>query len=93
MMAAVSDKQIRGLRREALSAGDYVTAVACDVALDEVEVTPENDDGEGYPDYSGGGHSARELDRIRAILRGGRDAAREICADAIASARAMAEEV
>lgn len=85
----ISDGQIRSLRTNALAAGDYVQAVACDVALDEVEVAEDNDDGEGYPDYSGGGHSDRDLARIRTILRGGKDAAWTLCAEAINATRAM----
>lgn len=44
----MTNQQIRALRAEAIDAGDTVQAVACDVALGDVEVTDETDDGEGY---------------------------------------------
>lgn len=83
----ITDRDIKALRSEARAAGDYVQVVVCDVALDEVEVTEENDDGEGYPDYSGGGHSDRDLAAIRRWLRASQDDARAECARVVTAGR------
>lgn len=78
MNTEISIQDVKQLRTEARCAGDIVQVVACDVALDEWE---------GYPDYSGGGHTADDLRRIREILRGGQEAAWALCVEAILYAR------
>lgn len=84
----ITDDQIRALRSEAITAADFVQRVICDVALDEVESTPDMLDEDGFPDFSGGGHSRDELTAIRRWLRAGEDAARAECARVIADADA-----
>ena len=90
----VTDRQIAQLRREARDAHDLIAEIICDVALgggDTTEVNDETDDGEGYPDYSGGGHDRADLDKIRGWLRSSQDEARAECARMIAAAQAMAD--
>jgi hypothetical protein len=76
----ITDSQIRALRTEARNASDFVQAVICDVALEEVDTSdPDALDEDGLPDYSGGGHSAGDLAKIRRWLRATADDARAEC--------------
>lgn len=73
---SIAFAQVRGLRREAVEAGDIVQQVICDVALGEA-------DDETVEDYSGGGHSVREMRGISDALEMTQEQAWQACADAI----------
>ena len=74
-----TENQISALRAEARNAGDIVQVVMCDVALDEVDHDADCTDADGLPDYSGGGHSAREVEQIRRWLRSSQEDAWAEC--------------
>jgi hypothetical protein len=83
--ATITDSQIRSLRREAAEAQDLVTVHACDVALGVQE--PVTTPAAWEERYGGGGHDADERRAVLAIAD--TDAARAICAEAIADAAAQ----
>ena len=83
-----TDRQIATLRDAARRDGDVVLTVICDVALGDVDGSdPDCLDGDGYPDYSGGGHSPAEEQAIRSWLRATQDDARRECARYVGGAR------
>lgn len=89
---AITDSQILALRAEASDAGDIVQQVICDTALGRFDdVSQDEADEDGYPDFSGGGHTREELSAIRRWLRAGADACRTECARVICEAEAQAE--
>ena len=85
----MTTQQIVTLRDEAASAGDIVTRILCDMAIDGRDSRDDLEchDADGYPDYSGGGHAGYEMDGIRKALRMSQDEAREAVADLLAEAR------
>lgn len=90
-MSAITRSQIEQLRREAAEAGDITQRILCDIALDGQDSQYDADclDDEGYPDYSGGGHSTWELRKIREALRMTREEARAECERVIEDAQAQ----
>lgn len=85
--AATAD--IAALRTAAAEHDDIVQRIICDMALDGEDSLYDADclDEDGRPDYSGGGHSPRELAAIRRALRMTQDEARIECARVIAAGR------
>lgn len=68
----ISTSQIKALREEAMSAGDYRQVTVCDVALAPLE--RDNSDGTPLEDYDGDPMTRTE--------------ARQLCADAVNAAKA-----
>lgn len=89
---SITDRDISSLRQSAGVAGDIIQVVICNVALGEVDVSDEDAlDEDGLPDYSGGGHDADDLRKIRAWLRSSQEEAWAECERVILDARAEAE--
>lgn len=97
MNDTVTAKHIRTLRDEAEEAEDIAQVVLCRVALGEEDYSdqranePEGLDGEGLPDYSGGGWSDYELRKVSEALRMTADEAWAECERVIREARAEGE--
>lgn len=85
----ITDRQIRELREEARESGDSVMGIICEMALGDVDPVVDGTDWEDR--FGGSGYDRGERAAIMAIDT--IDEARQVCADAIASALAMAESV
>jgi len=83
--STIPSAQIRSLRTEAASAGDFVVTHACDILLGREEPVTTADQWEDR--YGGGGHTDAERDDVMAIAD--EDAAMAIVRSTIESAAAM----
>lgn len=80
-MTTITTKRIEALKREAAEHGDVAMRIICDMAIDWRDSCYDDEclDADGLPDYSGGGHSASDLEAIRSALRMTREDARAEC--------------
>lgn len=89
MTDTITTHDITALRHEAAAAGDTSMRITCDLALTGEDSHHDEEclDADGYPDYSGGGHTERELAAIRRALRLTQEQAWAECVSAIEEAR------
>lgn len=86
---------LQALRREAAEAGNVACRILCDLAIDGVDSSRDDEclDSDGLPDYSGGGHDRYELAEIRRVSRLSQAEAIAECARVIVEAKARAERL